>query len=132
MNSTHLLRFLLVVLVLGGILMSCDNVIRVKDTQEKVGLKESDLRKGTLYRGIETCEEGEALAKKDLAAGKINYIFGGFGSGQTLAKNLEKMYGIEVIRLEGIIEKPNRCYNDIMYLEIQKKFGQDAFNRASE
>ena len=45
---------------------------------------------------------------------------------------LEELYSIEVIRLQGIIALPNRCYNDIMYKEIQRKFGQDAFNKAME
>lgn len=132
MNSKLLLPSLFVALCICGTFLSCENVIRVEDSKEKVTLKESDLNKGTLYQGIQTCEEGEILAKKDLEVGKIKYIFGGFGSRQHLAENLEKMYGIEVIRLEGIIEKPNRCYNDVMYIEIQRKFGLDAFNKASE
>lgn len=112
--------------------MSCDNVIRVKDAQEKVNLEELDLERGTLYQDIKTCEEGEALAKKDMEAGNIKYIFGGFGSRQPLADNLNEMYGIEVIRMDGILEMPNRCYNDLMYIEIQKRFGKDAFNKAME
>ena len=119
-------------MVVCGAFLSCDNVIGVKDAQEKLSLEESDLERGTLYQDIRTCEEGEALAKKDLEAGNIRYIFGGFGSRQLLAENLHAMYGIEVIRLEGVLEKPNRCYNDLMYIEIQRKFGRDAFNKAME
>lgn len=115
-----------------GALLSCNNVVRVDDTQKTTTLKESDLEKGTTYQGVETCEEGTTLAQKDLAAGRLKYIFAGFGSRQPLAKNLHEMYGIEIIAMEGILEKPNRCYNDVMYVEIQKQFGQDAFNKAME
>ncbi len=80
---------------------------------------------------MQTCEEGENRATEDIKQGKLRYIFGGFGSRQPLAENL-KEYGIEVIKIEGIIGLPNRCYNDIMYLELQKRFGQDVFNKASK
>ena len=42
------------------------------------------------------------------------------------------MYGIEIITVQGILGKVNHCYNTKMYKEIQRKFGEDAFNRAME
>jgi len=94
-------------------------------------LRDSDLGAATNFEGIQTCEEGELKAMADLESGKLRYIFGGFGSRQPLAENLQKL-GIEVIKTQGVVGLPNNCYNDIMYKEIQKRFGQDVFNRENK
>jgi hypothetical protein len=95
-------------------------------------IKESDLTESEIYNGIKTCEEGQELAKKEINEGKIKYIFSGFGSKQEFPNNLEKLYGIEIIKVEGVLGIPNKCYNDLMYKAIQEKFGKDAFNKAME
>ena len=43
-----------------------------------------------------------------------------------------KLYGIEIIKVKGVLGIPNDCYNDVMYKQIQQKFGNDAFNKAME
>jgi len=114
--------------------VGCNNVVRVnnKEADNNRIIKESDVTESENYNGIKTCEEGEILAKKDINEGKIKYIFSAFGSRQELPKNLEKLYGIEIIKADGVLGLPNKCYNDLMYKEIQKKFGKDAFNKAIE
>jgi hypothetical protein len=116
------------------ICFSCNNVVRVNDqnNDEKQIIRQSDLEESENYYGIETCEDGEELAMKDIENGNIKYIFSSFGSRQDLPKNLESLYGIEIINVSGVLGKPNKCYNDIMYREIQRKFGKDAFNKAME
>lgn len=110
----------------------CNNVVRVNDKEKTKTIKESDLTESENYNGIKTCEEGQELAKKEINDGKIKYIFSGFGSRQELPKNLQKLYGIEIIKVNGVLGIPNKCYNDLMYKKIQEKFGQDAFNKAME
>jgi len=112
--------------------VGCNNVVRVNNKENTKIIKESDLTESENYNGIKTCEEGQELAKKEINEGKIKYIFSGFGSRQELPKNLEKLYGIEIIKVDGVLGIPNKCYNDLMYKEIQEKFGQDAFNKAME
>jgi hypothetical protein len=112
----------------------CNNVVKVNN-EEKENTKiiqESDLTESENYNEITTCEEGEELAKKEISEGKIKYMFSGLGSSHKLPKNLEKLYGIEIIKVGGVLGIPNKCYNDLMYTEIQEKFGKDAFNRAME
>jgi hypothetical protein len=120
------------ILFLSILFVGCTNVIR-ENNKEKVDLKTikaSDLTEPENYKGIKTCNEGEELAKKEIKAGKIKYIFGGFGSRQELPINLQKLYGIEIIKVDGVLGIPNKCYNDLMYKKIQEKFGKDAFNKA--
>jgi hypothetical protein len=114
-------------------LLGCNNGVGVKNTgdDDKI-IKDSDLSEPENYNGIKTCEDGQELALKDLEEGKIKYIFSGFGSRQELPENLKKNYGIEIIKVNGVLGIPNNCYNAIMYQEIQKKFGNDAFNKAME
>ena len=112
--------------------IGCNNVVRVNDNKKEstTTILESDLTEVQNYNGITSCEDGKALAKKDLEEGKLKYIFSSYGSRQDLPKNLKKRYGIEIINVEGILGIPNNCYNDIMYKAIQNKFGNDAFNKA--
>lgn len=114
--------------------VGCNNVVRVneKENQNTKIIKESDLTKSENYNGIKTCEDGHELAKKEINEGTIKYIFSGFGSRQELPKNLEKLYGIEIIEVGGVLGIPNKCYNDLMYIKIREKFGKDAFNKAME
>jgi hypothetical protein len=93
-------------------------------------IRASDLGKSTNFESISTCEEGRSKAKKDIEDGKLRFLFGSFGARQPLAKNLKEKYDIEVIVLGGVLGLPNECYNQIMYKEIQKKYGQDVFNKA--
>ncbi len=104
---------------------SCNNV-------DDRSIRESDVSKEANYSGIETCDEGRELAKKELSEGNLRYIFGGWGGRQEFASNLESMYNVEVIRLEGTIGIPITCYNQIMEKEIKKRFGEDAFTKAME
>ena len=106
-------------------------IISLSSEDDQKSIKNSDLEPATNFEGIQSCEEGEEKAQSDLKEGKLRYIFGGFGSRQALAKNLEK-YGIEVIKLNGVVGIPNDCYNRIMYKEIQKRFGNDIFNRENK
>ena len=107
--------FCIIVLLLT--LISCDNVIRLEDEENEDTkiINATDLTESENYKGIETCEEGKELAKKELSEGKLRYIFGGFGSKQEFATNLEILYGIEIIRVGGVLGMPNNCYNLIMY-----------------
>ncbi|MCK4664134.1 MAG: hypothetical protein KAT68_14800 [Bacteroidales bacterium] len=93
---------------------------------------ESDLKEATNFEEIETCEEGRIKAEKDIKNGKLRYIFGSYGSRQPLARNLKKDYDIEIIEVDGVIGMPNECYNQVMYKEIQKRYGQDVFTKAFE
>lgn len=129
MNKKNIQIFLLSITFI-----SCNNVIRVnnKETENTRIIKESDLTEPENYKGIKTCEEGKELAKKEIKNGKIKYIFAGYGSRQELPKNLEMLYDIEIINVGGVLGLPNDCYNDVMYKEIQSKYGNDAFNRAME
>jgi len=102
------------------------------ESHKNTDIRDSDLTNSTNYNGIKSCEEGQELAKKELQEGKIKYIFGGFGSRQNLPKKLKELYEIEIITVEGVLGIPNKCYNDLMYAEIQKRFGKDAFNKAME
>ena len=120
------------ILFLSITFVSCNNVVRVNNKENAKIIKESDLTESENYNGIKTCEEGQKLAKKEINEGKVKYIFSGFGSRQELPKNLEKLYGIEIIKVDGALGIPNKCYNDLMYKVIQEKFGQDAFNKAME
>lgn len=97
---------------------------------KQIEIKESNSTEPTNYSEITTCEEGKNKAYEDIEKGKLCYIFGGFGSRQELAKNLEENYDIDVIRLEGVLGLPNSCYNDVMYEEIKKRYGNDIFNKA--
>ena len=127
-------RIIGIILFLSISFVGCNNVVRVNNTEKENTkiIKESDLTESENYNGIITCEEGEELAKKEINDGKIKYIFSGFGSRQKLPKNLEKLYGIEFIKVDGVLGIPNKCYNDLMYKKIQEKFGKDAFNKAME
>ena len=122
------------ILILLMTFICCNNVTRVNDKEQENTkiIKESDLIESGNYNGIKTCEEAEKLAKKEINEGKLKYIFSGFGSRQELPKNLEKLYRIEIIKVDGVLGIPNKCYNDIMYKKIQEKFGDDAFNKAME
>lgn len=122
------------ILFLAITFVGCNNVVRVNDKENENTkiIKESDINESKNYSGIKTCEEGQELAKKEINEGKIKYIFSGFGSRQELPKNLEKLYGIEIIKVDGVLGIPNKCYNDLMYIKIQEKFGKDAFNKAME
>lgn len=104
----------------------------IKKEENTRTFNKSDLTESENYNGIKTCEEGKALAEKELKEGKIKYIFSGFGSRQELPKNLKKLYGIEIIKVKGVLGIPNDCYNDVMYKQIQQKFGNDAFKKAME
>ena len=68
----------------------------------------------------------------EIEKGKLKYIFGSFGSKQELPKNIEENYDIEIIKINGLLSTPNRCYNNIMYKEIQKRYGQDAFSKFNQ
>lgn len=92
----------------------------------------SDLKPATNFEGIQTCEEGREKARNDIENGKVRQIFGSLGSRQPLAKNLKIKYNIEIIEVEGVVGIPNECYNQIMYEEIQRRYGKDAFNKAYE
>jgi hypothetical protein len=92
-------------------------------------LRESDLTGSTNFENISTCEEGRSKAETDLKSGKLRCLFGSFGGRQPLAKNLKENYDIEIIILDGVLGVPNECYNQVMYKEIQKKYGQDVFNK---
>jgi hypothetical protein len=127
-------RIIGILLFLSITFVGCNNVVKVNN-KEKENTKitqESDLTESENYNGITTCEEAEELAKKEISEGKIKYMFNGFGSTQKLPKNLEKLYGIEIIKVGGVLGIPNKCYNDLMYREIQEKFGKDAFSKAME
>ena len=57
------------------------------------------------------------------------------GSISEALKGLQKeegTNGIEIIKVDGVLGIPNKCYNDLMYKKIQEKFGKDAFNKAME
>ncbi len=125
-------KFIGLLIVFSIILIGCNNVIRVNEKNEIINIKETDLKQSENYKGINNCEEGYNLAEKEIQGGKLKYIFGSVGGRQELPNKLEKQYGIEIIKLEGIIALPNRCYNDIMYKEIQRRFGKDAFNKVLE
>jgi hypothetical protein len=92
-------------------------------------IRESDLIAATNFEKISTCEEGRSKAETDIKNGKLKYLFGSFGGRQPLAKNLKENYDIEVIILDGVLGIPNECYNQVMYKEIQRKYGQDIFNK---
>jgi hypothetical protein len=127
-------KLIIGILFLSTTLIGCNNVVRVNDKEKENSkiIKESDLAESENYNGIKTCEEGQKLAEKQINAGNIKYIFSEFGSRQELPKNLEKLYGIEIIKVSGVLGTPNKCYNDVMYKEIQERFGKDAFNKAME
>jgi hypothetical protein len=127
-------RIIGILLFLSITFVGCNNVDRVnnKEKESTKIIQESDLTESENYNGITTCEEGEELAKKEISEGKIKYMFSGFGSTEKLPKNLEKLYGIEIIKVGAVLGIPNKCYNDLMYREIQEKFGKDAFNKAME
>ena len=127
-------KIIFILSVVAVTIIGCNNVVRVNDNEKEstTTILESDLAEAQNHNDISSCEEGEALAKKDLEDGKIKYIFGSFGSRQDLPKNLERLYDIEIINVEGVLGIPNKCYNDIMYKAIQSKFGKDAFNKAME
>lgn len=122
------------IFLLSIVYISCNNVVRVNKNEQESSkiIRESDLTKPENYKETKTCEEGKDLAKKEINAGKIKYIFSEFGNRQELPKNLEKLYGIEIIKVSGVLGIPNKCYNDVMYKEIQERFGKDAFNKAME
>ncbi len=128
-TSKKIIRLLFVISIMS---ISCNNVTRVnqKHNNEKIVIEETDLKESDNYKGIKSCQEGYDLAKKEIKIGKIKYIFGSIGSRQELPNRLEELYSIEIIRLQGIITRSNRCYNDVMYKEIQRKYGNDAFNKA--
>jgi hypothetical protein len=92
-------------------------------------IRESDLTAPTNFENISTCEEGRSTAETDIKNGKLKYLFGSFGGRQPLAKNLKENYDIEVIVLDGVLGVPKQCYNQVMYKEIQRKYGEDIFNR---
>jgi len=127
-------RIIGILLFLSITFVGCNNVVRVnnKEKENTKIIQESDLTESENYNVITTCEEGEKLAKKEISEGKIKYMFSGLGITQKLPKNLEKLYGIEIIKVGGVLGIPNKCYNDLMYREIQEKFGKDAFNKAME
>lgn len=120
--------------VLSFQLMSCNNVIRANssNTDEKSIVEDYNLTESENYNDLTTCEDAKQLALNDIENGQLKYIFGSYGSQQELPKNLERLYGIELINVKGARGKVNGCYNDIMYKEIQRKFGKDAFNMAME
>lgn len=118
------------VLPAWGILLLVSITVYASQTQ-KLELHYSDLGEATNFEGIETCDEGAEMALADLEEGKLRYIFGGLGSRQALAESLKKL-GVEVIKTQGVVGLPNNCYNDIMYKEIQRRFGQDVFNRENK
>lgn len=113
------------------ILVGCNNVVRV-DEQEEYIFTDADLNSPENYKGIETCEEGKELARNELDDGELKYIFGSYGSKTKLAKKLQELYRVEIIETDGLLGIPNHCYNDVMYKEIQKRYGQDAFTKALE
>lgn len=129
MNKT-----ILCLLLLSTLLMSCNNVIRANntDSDRKGVIEDYDLSESENYNGLATCEDAQILALKDIEEGQLKYIFGSYGSQQELPENLEKLYGIEIINIKGARGKVNGWYNDIMYKEIQRKFVNDAFNKAME
>jgi len=128
-SAQQIIYFNLLIILL--IILGCNNVVRVNE-KEQIKLTKSDLAEPENYKEIETCKEGKELAKKDIEKGQLKYIFGSFGSKQELPKKLNKLYNIEIIKTNGLLGIPNDCYNDIMYQEIQKRFGKDAFNKALE
>ena len=117
--------------ILTLLFVSCDNVVHV-DEKKTINIDAEVLSGSENYKGIENCEEARELARKDLEAGELRYIFGSIGTQLGNADKLEEMYDIEVIRTEGVLGLPNTCYNQVMRKEIQRKYGQDAFNRALE
>ncbi|WP_025744135.1 hypothetical protein [Aquimarina pacifica] len=131
MNKNCVLKRTIPLIVFFIVSIGCNNVVRV-ESHKNTDIRDSDLTEPTNYNRIKNCEEGQELAKKELREGKIKYIFGGFGNRQNLPKKLKELYEIEIITVEGVLGIPNKCYNDIMYAEIQKKFGKDAFNKAME
>ena len=110
------LGLLIVVLLLS---IGCNNVERVNNSK-KAQIEESDLTESNNYGGISSCDEGKELAEKELKEGKLKYIFGGFGSRQNLPKKLKELYDVEIVEVSGVLGIPNKCYNDVMYAEIQK------------
>ncbi len=131
MNTDLTLRKIVLLISIFWIVTGCNNIVRV-ESHKNTNLRDSDLTEPTNYDGIESCEEGRELAKKELREGKIKYIFGGFGSRQKFPKRLSELYDIKIITVEGLLGTPNHCYNKVMYKEIQKRFGKDAFNKAME
>ena len=107
-------------------------VLNLSSNTNQISLEMTDLNPGGNYNNIETCEEGKDLATKEIEKGKLKYIFGSFGSKQELPKNIEENYDIEIIKINGLLSTPNRCYNNIMYKEIQKRYGQDAFSKFNQ
>ena len=106
-------------------------LISISGGSDKTTILKSDIEPSINFEGIQTCDEGKEKARTDLENGELRYMFGGFGSRQPLAENLKK-YGVEVIKLNGLVGVPNECYNQIMYEEIQKRFGEDIFNRENK
>lgn len=127
-------KLIIYLFLLSSILMSCNNVVRANSTStdEKSIVEDYNLTESENYNDLTTCEDAKQLAVKDIEDGQLKYIFGSYGSQQELPKNLERLYGIEIIKVKGSRGKVNGCYNDIMYKEIQRKFGTDAFNKAME
>jgi hypothetical protein len=106
-------------------------VLNLSSSSYKNTILDSDIESSPNFDGIQTCDEGREKARIDVENGELRYMFGGFGSRKPLAENLKK-YGVEVIKLNGLVGMPNECYNQIMYKEIQKRFGADIFNRENK
>lgn len=98
-------------------------------TADGTRITTSDLGPPTNFQNLKTCEEARAKAEEDIKSGKLRYIFGSFGSRQPLAEKLKDKYEIEIIELEGVLGIPNECYNQVMYKEIQRKYGADVFTK---
>jgi hypothetical protein len=81
----------------------------------------------------ETCEHAMARAAQDTAAGKLRiYTFGypaDMCSFELSHSLLNTEYGIEANHLGCVIDGWESCYNEVMSIAIEKKFGADCWNK---
>jgi hypothetical protein len=77
---------------------------------------------------FETCEEAEARAKADTAAGILRYYTFGYPADMcsyNLWHSLVNSYGIEAHHLGCVVYGWESCYDDVMAAAIEKKYGKD-------
>lgn len=124
-------RALKTIVAVWGIFLVA-GLFTILSTSDNKKIRESDLREGSNFENIETCEEGKIKAKEDLENGKYRRIVGSFGMRQPYVKVLKEEYDVEIIEIDGMIGIPNSCYNDVMHEALQEKHGQLYLNEIME
>lgn len=80
------------------------------------------------------CEKGVQAAKEDIQAKKLGLYFFGLPTPRfnTRVRLLTETYGIRNKGGGDIITQEGKCYNEVMKLQIEKKFGESFFRALDE